>query len=87
MHAKPTNKAKCFSHKVFKVHQKLTNVKAQVLALWNYWRSINTEKKLIKSSKLGMGLFDIRPQGLPDVHRFFRVAVFSYLILSLKTSL
>ena len=25
MHAKPTNKAKYFSYKVFKVHQKLTN--------------------------------------------------------------
>ena len=25
MHAKPTNKAMCFSYKVFKVHSKLTN--------------------------------------------------------------
>ena len=44
MHAKQTNKAKCFSYKVFKVHSKLTNKTTsflELLEIEKYWKEID----------------------------------------------
>ena len=59
MHANPTNKAKCFSYKVFKVHSKLTNKTTGLFGITedreilkrNWWRVGNSGEVLSRREK------------------------------------
>ena len=78
MLAKPTNKARCFSYKVFKVHSKLTNKTTsfmELLQIEKYWKEVDggQENRKRSSSSYSCIIFPLLLKTSPEfptLHQF-----------------